>query len=138
MAYVETLLVLPVVLLLILGLADFSFAMKDYLVAGNAASEAARTATLYQAPCDATNLESNARSNAEQLLLAGGVEAAEIRDIDVDHTNSAMGDTLCDPGMVAVSIDLRSELPLLSGMFPINFGPIDFTATATALNENGN
>jgi hypothetical protein len=135
MAYVETLLVLPVVLLLILGLADFSFVMKDYLVAGNAASEAARTATLYQAPCDPSAAAAGAEANARVLLAAGGVKAAEIRDIDVEPQP---GQTLCDRGMVGVSIDVRSELPLLSGMYPLSFGPIDFTATATALNENGN
>jgi hypothetical protein len=136
MAYLETVLVLPVVLLLILGLADFSFAFKDYLVAGNAAAEAVRTATLYQSPCVPGNLETNARNNAEDLLHAGGVEAAQITDIDIDHTQPGLD--LCQPGMLIAEIDVRSELAFLGSMFPISFGPIDFTASATALNENGN
>lgn len=136
MAYVETLLVLPVVLLLILGLADFSFAFKDYLVAGNAAAEAVRTATLYRSPCVPGDLETEARINAEALLLAGGVEGVQITDIDVDHTEP--GWDLCQPGMVIAEIEVRSPLTFLSGLFPISFSPIDFTAAATALNENGN
>ncbi len=138
MAYLETLLVLPVVLTLILGLADFSFLFKDYLVAGNAASEAARTATLSRGTlCDPSFSTTNAQNNAEQLLLAGGVEPPQITGIDVDHTEP--GRTLCDAGMVGVSIDVRSELRFLNLLHQfIPFPPITFTATATALNENGN
>jgi hypothetical protein len=139
MAYVETVFVLPVVLMLILGLADFSFVLKHYLVAGNAASEAARTAALFQTPCDANAAETAAENVATGLLQAGGIETGQIVDIDAYHSNEAAGDTLCNRGMVVAEVEVRHELRFLNGLFPLaGFGPFDVTATATTQNENQN
>jgi hypothetical protein len=139
MAYVETVFVLPVVLMLILGLADFSFVLKHYLVAGNAASEAVRTAALFQTPCDASAAETAAENVATALLQAGGIEPAQIVDIDAYHSNEGGGDTLCNRGMVVAEVEVRHELRFLSNLFPIGpFGTFDVTATATAQNENQN
>jgi hypothetical protein len=137
MAYVETVFVLPIVLILILGLADFSFVLKHYLVAGNAASEAVRTAMIFRTPCVPAFSDAAADGVARGLLLAGGVESTQIIDIDPHHSNVAGGDTLCDEGMLVVDVEVRHELRFLNGLLPLaGFGPFDVTATATAQNEN--
>jgi hypothetical protein len=139
MAYLETLMVLPIVLTLIAGLADFSFVFKAFLVAGNAASEAARTATMSSAEfCDSATQRAAAEASAQQVLELGGVTPDQITNIHVDHTE--LGSDLCDPGMVGVEIEVNRDLEFLNLWFnrisPLP--PIDFSATATALNENGN
>ncbi len=140
MAYLETLLVLPIMLMLIAGLADFSFVFKDFLVAGNAASAAVRTATLSRAEfCVPGTVAGIARDHAEEVLGHGGVAPprSQITNIVVEHT--VLSDTLCDRGMVGVSVDVSSELWFLNHWFFPAFplAPIDFSATATGLNENG-
>jgi hypothetical protein len=142
MAYLETLLALPIVLMVIAGLADFSFVFKDFLVAGNAASEALRTATLSRAEfCVPGTVAGIARTRAEDLLADGGVEPprSQISNMVVQHTDFPARD-LCDAGVVGVSFDVDSELWFLNHWFFPAFPlpPIDFTATATGVNENGN
>ncbi len=141
MAFLETLLVLPIVLLLIAALADFSFVFKDFLVANNAASEALRTATLSRAEfCSHSTVASIAQTRAEDLLDDGGVDAprSQVSNMVVQHTEFPARD-LCDAGMVGVSFEVASELWFLNHwLFPaFPLPPIDFTATATGVNENG-
>ena len=141
MAFLETLLVLPLVLMLIAGLADFSFVFKDFLVANNAASEALRTATLSRAEfCFPSTVAGIARTRAEDLLDDGGVDPprSQISSMVVQHTEFPARD-LCDAGVVGVSFDVESQLWFLNRWFFAAFPlpPIDFTATATGVNENG-
>lgn len=139
MAYLETLMVLPIVLMLIAGLADFSFVFKAYLVAGNAAAEAARTATMSSAEfCNPATQSAAAEESAELTLDLGGVTPDQITNITVDHTE--VGQDLCEPGIVGVEIEVRRDLEFLNLWFdrtPL-LPPVEFSVTATAFNENGN
>jgi hypothetical protein len=136
MASLETLLVLPVILMLVAGLADFSFIFKDFLVAGNAASEALRTVTAQTGSCDLAVLSNRANDNAERVLQDGGIPASRT-NISIGHT--VAGQTLCDRGMVGASIAVRSHFWFVNSWFfslmpGLGLPPVNFTARAKGQN----
>ena len=136
MAFLETLLVLPIILMLIAGLADLSFVFKDFFVASNAASEAVRTVTSETGSCDLTALTNRANDNAERVLDDGGILPTR-RIISIGHTIA--GQDLCDRGMVGVSIAVRSNFFFVNSWFfslmpGLGLPPVNFTARARGQN----
>ena len=78
-------------------------------------------------------------SNSHEALQAAGVPANEISRI-----NQYLGKMLTDYERMRniatyrTPVSLRAYSRVFLNIFPIAFGPIDFTATATAQNENQN
>lgn len=133
---VEMAFVMPVLLVLMFGLAEFSLVFHDYLAAMNAARAGVRAATLTKLNCQPGQLELDGRTTAEKLLDNSAVKG--VRTISFDHSApSAQG--LCAKGYVLMKIRVQSDHKLLTAFFndPTFFPPIEFTATAGAMSENG-
>lgn len=135
---VEMVFVLPVLLILLFGLADFSLVFHDYLATMNAARAGVREATLADPECKSSVRETKGREAAETLLKNNGIPATSYAMPTFVHSKpSPKG--LCAPGYVEIAIHVTSEHRLLAGFFndPVNFPGIEFTARAGAMSENG-
>jgi Flp pilus assembly protein TadG len=133
---VEMTFVLPVLLVLLFGVAEFSLVFHDYLAAMNAARAGVRAATLTKLNCQNAQLEQDGRKTAEAMLDNSAVKGA--RTITFEHSApSAQG--LCAKGYVQMKIRVQSDHKLLTAFFadPTFFPPIEFTASAGAMSENG-
>ena len=82
-AIIEFALVLPILLLVIVGIFDFGFAFREYLVATDAAREGARMAVLPGYSDD----DIRARVMA-YLTTAGGIQPAKIQNVDISTTTA--------------------------------------------------
>jgi len=146
MAYVETLLALPTVMILLFGLADFSFAFQDYLAANHAAEVGARTASLSQGnSCATGTVEQRAQDAvAEAMVRAGVIDAAGqalyANSVTVDRVDA--GGNLCVAGLLQVTVPVVTDLPLLQSFLNILPGlgsaleDLDYDVIAVAQNEN--
>lgn len=132
---VEMIFVLPVLLLLLFGLADFSMVFHDYLASMNAARAGIRAATLFQPACKSTDREAAGRKVAEQMLKNNAVKTVD----SLKFVHSEPGPQgLCGKGHVEIQIHVKSQHRLLQGFLGVvAFPPIEFTASAAAMNENG-
>ena len=133
---VEMAFVMPVLLVLMFGLADFSLVFHDYLAAMNAARAGVRAATLTKIDCKSAELEKDGRDTATAMLANSAVKGA-ITQTFTHSDPSAKG--LCAKGYVQMEIHVKSEHRLLAGFFgdPTFFPAIEFTASAGAMSENG-
>ena len=132
---VEMIFVLPVLLLLLFGMADFSLIFHDYLASMNAARAGVRKATLVMLNCQSGTLQDAGQKIAEEILKANVVET--VQGIEFRHSEPGPLD-LCKKGHVEMRIRVKSEHKLLSGFLGVvSFPQIEFTAVATAMNENG-
>lgn len=135
-AFAETLFVLPVLVLLLFGIADFSMLFRDYLAASNAARAAVRaTSLINQLPCNP-----NDRKLAGENVVDGKFPAKDglARTVTIQHAELESG-ALCTKGLIGVTISVSRELPFLNGFFAgTAFPPVTFSVSAFAMNENGN
>ena len=95
-----------------------------------------RHATLTQLNCKSGDLEKNGRETANKMLDNSAVKVTRTYTF-VHSAPSALG--LCEQGYVTMSIHVKSDHKLLTAFFndPTFFPPIEFTATAGAMSENG-
>jgi len=133
-AFAETVFVLPVLVLLLFGLADFSMVFRDYLAASNAARAAVRASSLMaEIPCN-----SNTRRLAGQNIVDTRLPATLTKTVTIQHAELNNAE-LCTKGLIGVTIQVNKPLPFLNGFFAgIAFPPVNFTVSAFAMNENGN
>ena len=156
MAYLETIIALPVVVLLLLGLADFSFAFQDFLAANHAAEVGVRTASLSQGnDCTLDGAGDNlVRTRGQQAAAQAMAKAGVIPD-DPASINTyassvvvtrALPDNLrlCQAGMLEIEIPYDLDLAMIRdflGLIPTGnqtgvFDPKELTVRAVAQNEN--
>jgi Flp pilus assembly protein TadG len=138
LSLVETTIVLPVFLLMIFGLIDFSFVMHDYLVAHNAARATVRAATLASSGGSCT--DAGQRSKATQVgtgalkkFIRAKAQAASLA------IATEAGKDLCDGGLVTATVKVEAPLTLLKPFVqPIEplAKPIKLEAVAAGQNEN--
>ena len=134
-AFAETLFVLPVIILLLFGLADFSLVFHDYLAASNAARAAVRASSLSTIPCVANDRRTAGVNRANTMLLE--VDAVA-KNVTIDHAELG-AIKLCDKGLIGAEITVTKNLTFLSTFTSVlQFPPVKFTVKAFAMNENGN
>ena len=135
---VEMAFVMPVLLVLMLGLADFSLVFHDYLAAMNAARAGVRAATLSKLKCQSPDLEKAGRDVANDLLKKNALEK-DVTTIKFTDSDPSPALDLCKPGYVTMEIHVASRHKALAAFFgdPNFFPPIEFAASAGAMSENG-
>jgi Flp pilus assembly protein TadG len=118
----EMLLVLPFLVLLVFGMIEFSVLLARWAVAGNAAREGVRVATLFRSDCDAGDVEDDVREVVQERASQLGM-TVDVSDIEVDGA--------CDgPGTdSSVTVDLPHTFAMLPGL------SIDLTAGSVMRNE---
>ena len=83
MAMVEAVIVLPVLLLVLFAIAEFSVVLSRWQTLSNAAREGARTAIVFRAPCVAPAVETEVRQRVIDYAASGGVSISTDQ-IDVE------------------------------------------------------
>lgn len=134
-AFAETLFVLPVIILLLFGLADFSLVFHDYLAASNAARAAVRASSLSTIPCVPNDRVQAGLTRANTML--NEVQAVS-KNVLIQHAELNNND-LCQKGLIGATITVTKNLTFLSTFTSVlQFPPVKFTVKAFAMNENGN
>jgi Flp pilus assembly protein TadG len=105
---VETLFVLPVLLLLVFSIAEFGLAFGRYQLVIHAAHEGARVAALNRPACIASIVESVAISQAQAAVAGLGILPG-----DADVT---VGGDLCAPGDATVTVEVDHTFPIVSAL----------------------
>lgn len=112
-ALVETALVLPIILLILLGIIDFGLMFNNYLMVGNASREGARTAAVGATDSEITALVDD---------VAATLDASKIT---VTITPSQVSRKKGDEVVVTVDYDYNMITPIISLIIP---GPLHLSS----------
>jgi Flp pilus assembly protein TadG len=88
MATVETVIVLPVLLLVLFAMTEFSVVFARWQTVSNAAREGARTAIVFRAPCVVADVESEVRQRVRDYASTAGITLTDAQ-IDIQGTCGA-------------------------------------------------
>jgi len=149
MAYIETLLAMPFVMLLLFAMFDFSIALKDFLAANHAAEVGVRSASLSLGnSCTVGAIRTAGGTAAAVAMVQAGVidptAQATYASNSVVTQKADGSQALCTAGLLEVQLPMVLELPMVHSMldpFGVFVGtgdPITYTVRAVALNENDN
>ena len=112
---VETALVLPIILIILMGIIDFGMMFNNYIVIGNAAREGARGAATGASDNEVGGMVADA---------AGSLDIAKLSvTITPDPDLRVKGGEVC----VTVEYDYNMITPIIAAIIP---GPIHLTSTA--------
>ena len=115
MAMVEMIFVLPVLLLLIFAIAEFSLMFSRWLTLSNAVREGARELVEFRSPCNAGQVETDVRDTVISYAASGGVSLAPG---DVQVTGACGGEGT--PGTVQADFDFVLNVPFAKSLGTIN------------------
>ncbi len=128
MAMVELVLVLPVLLVILFGLLEFSILFGRWLTLSNAAREGAREAVLFRIGCDAATVETAVRERVRTYAERLGVTLGDA-DIAVEGACLARNTT------ARVTVNLVHTFRVLPGLAP-GVGPtVPLVASSEMRNE---
>lgn len=118
---VETAFVLPLILVLFIGIIDFSWLFYNKLAIGNSAREGARYASVYY--CDDAMKALDTANPTDPSIRKNAFEAAVIGRVNSKKTATATYTTTVSPidGEGYITIKVESEVPLLTPMFGMFF-----------------
>jgi len=85
MATVETVIVLPVLLMVLFAMTEFSLVFSRWQTLSNAAREGARTAIVFRAPCVASDVDGDVRQRVRDYASLAGITLTDAQ-IDVQGT----------------------------------------------------
>ncbi|HEX2947182.1 MAG TPA: TadE/TadG family type IV pilus assembly protein [Clostridia bacterium] len=114
---VETALMLPVILLLLLGIIDFGLLFNNYMVVSNASREGARTAAIGSTDAQITAAAGNAAASLDPAKLTITITPDEA-------TGRASG----TPVTVTVKYQYSMITPVIAAVIP---GPFDLKTSTT-------
>lgn len=139
MAYVEMIFVLPVLLLLIAALADFSIMIHDWMIANHAAKTAVRAASMFDLDCDANDKHDAGIAAIHDLLDHELMQSSWTEaTVSIQHIEFPAHD-LCEAGVIVASVPVQYSFHFLR-FVPDGVGlagpPTTLVGAATAMNEN--
>jgi Flp pilus assembly protein TadG len=79
MAMVETVIVLPLLLLVLFGVLELSVVLGRWQALSNAAREGARLAIVYRSGCNEPSVESEVQTRVQQYAAALGMSAEQLQ-----------------------------------------------------------
>ncbi len=120
---VELAIVLPVLLLVMFAIAEFSVAFLRWQAVSNAAREGARAAAVFRPNCAAT-VGAAVDDAVAQVLSSANLPPA----------TPTLGGTLCAPGSAQVTVTVPYQFQILPNLAS-GIGDIDLTATSVMRNE---
>ena len=125
---VELVFIMPVLLLLLFGIAEFGLMFGRLQVVTSVAREGARQATLYRPTCDPVDVQSRAEDVALSYANVLGIDPAQDIQITVEGA--------CQPGNTEVTVVLAHRLELLPRLSGVS-ASIPLVGRAVMRNENG-
>jgi Flp pilus assembly protein TadG len=125
---VETVIVLPLVLLLLFALVEFGVLFGRWLVVNNAAREGAREAVLFRPNCDPSAAETEVLATVQSYASSMGLSIPD-SDINVDGVCAGPGSTS------TVNVTLPFTFQVLPGIAPSISSTINLPASSAMRNE---
>jgi hypothetical protein len=125
---IETVIVLPIVLMLLFAVAEFSLVFARWQTVTNAAREGARTAILFRTGCDPATVEDEVRARVRNYTSPAGIVLA-----DADITISGVCGASSTNSSVTVTAPYTFRV--LDGMAPSLSPTIDTVGSSVMRNE---
>ena len=129
MAYLETLIVLPLLLLLLFGVAEMSLVLARWQAVSNAAREGARTAVVFRTDCDQATVEAVVRQRVIDYAAPIGITLTPA-EIDVQGVCGATNTNS------RVTVTSPYQFKVLSGLSP-SMSPIINTVGSSEMRNEG-
>lgn len=128
MATVETVIVLPLLLMMLFGITEFSLALSRWQAISNSAREGARTAIVYRSNCVATDVEAAVRERVRNYAAPIGIV---LSDDQIDVTG------VCGAPDTNSTVRVTSpyQFRVLSGFAPSVSPVINLLGTSVMRNE---
>jgi Flp pilus assembly protein TadG len=123
---IEAVIVLPVVLMLIFAVAEFSIVFSRWQSLTNAAREGARTSIVYRTDCDPALVDPIVRQVVKDYALSAGITLV---DADIAVVGACV-----DPNS-SVTVDSDYQYLVLSNLAPGLASTITITGTSVMRNE---
>jgi Flp pilus assembly protein TadG len=144
MAYVEMLFVLPVLLILVAGLVDFTVMLHDWMIASHAAKTAARAASMFDHQCNSADKVAAGVDAAASFLGAGGGDEPLLQsswsEDQIQVTRLDGASDFCQSGVISATVEVTYQYNFLrfvpGGVGGVSPTPPTMTGVATAMNEN--
>lgn len=128
MAMVETVIVLPVLLLILFSIVEFGVLFGRWQTLSNAAREGARTAVVFRTGCNASSVESDVRDTVKNYAKSLGISLAD-GDIAV---SGACGDSGTKS---TVTVTFTHQFKVVAGLAPGLSPTLDLVASSIMRNE---
>ncbi len=134
---VELAMTLPILLLLVFALIDFSLIFQSYFAARNAARVGARVASSFHPDCDTGDLANEVTAVVNTVMEAASIPSDATAEIEfpLDASRLCGGDP---GGLVAVEVHFPHRLRLLGNLLAGTGFPADVTVSATDLQRDFN
>ncbi len=125
---VEMIIVLPVLLLLLFGIIEFSILFSRLQTVTNAAREGARDAVVFRLACNAATVQSEVRDTVQAYAASGGVTVSAS---DISVTGACSGTN----NNTTVQVVSNYAFMVVGGFAPGLAPSIDVTGTSVMRNE---
>jgi hypothetical protein len=115
-ATVEAVIVLPVMLMLVFGIAEFGISFTRWNSLTNAVREGARAGVVFRSPCDAGSVEELVRKTVSDFAASSGVEPGDISFPLINGVEGVYG--ACDGSgtQLTVAASVKYDFVLLDGI----------------------
>jgi len=124
---VEMAVALPVLLILLFAICEFSIALMRWQTLGRAANEAAREGSLFRPSCSSLEADADATSAANDILAAASISGATI----------TITGTCVVPGSTSVTVSAPYDFMFLPN-FVTGLAPaLDLTSSSVVRNRIG-
>jgi len=127
-AMLEFVIVLPLLLLLVFGIMEFSILFSRLQTVSNAAREGARDAIVFRATCNDSTVVSEVRSTVKNYATSGGIT---LDDADITVTDPCPG----SGNDTTVQVVSTYTFQVVGGFLPGLATSIDVTGTSVMRNE---
>ncbi len=125
---IEFIFVLPLLLLLVFGIMEFSILFSRLQTVSNAAREGARDAIVFRATCNAGTVASDVRGTVQNYATSGGIT---IDDADITVTGACGG----SGNDATVQVVSTYDFQVVGGFIPGLAPSVDITGTSVMRNE---
>ena len=125
---IEAVIVLPLLLLVLFAIAEFSVVLSRWQTLSNAAREGARTAIVFRAPCVASAVETEVRQRVIEYAASGGIslvgEQINVEGVCGDSTTNS-----------TVSVTAPYQFRVVSAMAPSVSTTVNTVGSSVMRNE---
>jgi len=128
MAMVETVIVLPVLLMVMFASVEFSLVFSRWQVLSNAAREGARTAVVFRRDCVAADVESAVRQRIKDYAAPAGIVLLD-SDISISGACGAANSN------TTVNVSSEYQFQVLSAIAPSISPTVNTTGSSVMRNE---
>lgn len=125
---IETIIVLPILLMMLFAVTEFSVVFSRWQTISNAAREGARTAVVFRAPCVAAEVEADVRARVRAYASSAGITVTD----DQIQITGVCGDSNSNS---SVQVNAPYRFRVVGSFAPSLSPTIDTVGTSVMRNE---